>query len=392
MASLRLTPFISFSVFRIEDRKAFPCSVLVIVKGSDMKSERKSTLGRTLLFGLLCLGIGSCEFDHDIEITHYVPEEVYHGETVVLSVPDPKELFSVDMQGQLLWVYQDFVCNDFWDFEVLGEGDILFACNRGSKAGILRPPDTMLWEGTLPGVHHSVVMLPWGNIMYLSRRWIYEDLWEEPVLTDSILEVIQETGEVVWSWNLEDYFSPPDHYCPVCIEDMSRAGARDWSHSNSIHFYEGDSSILLNVRNLNTFLMISYPSGDVLWACGDAGTFGGGLFSHAHDAERLADGNVLLFDNDLHGEDPMVTRALELMVDPGTQTAGVAWEWRDETLWAPIRGDANRLPNGNTLVTASHEGRVVEVNPSGEKVWEMVLKHPKPGWDYNFYKAERIPR
>ncbi|MGW8181371.1 MAG: aryl-sulfate sulfotransferase [bacterium] len=357
-----------------------------------IRGEIRWSLGRRLLLGLLFLWIGSCEFVHDIEITHYVPEQAYHGVTVVTSVEDPKELFCVDMLGQLLWVYQDSVCNVFWDFEVLAEGDILFACNRGNKAGILRAPDTVLWEGTLPGVHHSVVMLPWGNIMYLSARWIYEEPWVEPVLTDSILEVVQETGEVVWSWNLEDYFSPTDYSCPICIEFITTAGARDWSHSNSIHFYEADSAILLNVRNLNTFLMISYPSGDILWACGDAGTFGGGLFSHAHDVELLANGNVLLFDNDLHGEEPMLTRALELTVDPGTQTAGIAWEWSDETMWAPIRGDANRLPNGNTLVTVSHEGRVVEVNPSGEKVWEMVLKYPWPGTHGTFHKAERIPR
>lgn len=358
-----------------------------------MGRKTRSVPGVRFLFGLLCIGTGSCEFVHDIEITHYVPEEAYNGDTVVLSVLDPRELFCVNMEGQLLWNFMDPGCDIFWDFEVLAEGDILFACTRAYKAGILRPPGTILWEGQLPGVHHSLVMLPWGNIMYLATRWIYEDFWEEPVLTDSIIEVVQDTGEVVWSWNLEDAFSPPEFYCPICIENTSRGhGARDWSHSNSLHFYEADSTILLNVRNLNTFLMIAYPSGDVLWACGDAGTFGGGLFRHAHDAELLPNGHVLLFDNDLHGEDPMVTRALELAVDPGTETASIAWEWRDETLWAPIRGDANRLPNGNTLVTAAGEGRVVEVNASGEKVWEMVLKHPRDGFHYTFYKAERIPR
>ncbi len=357
-----------------------------------MGKKTRSVLGRGLVFGLLCAGVGGCEFVHDIEISHYVPEEAYNGDTVIQAVPRPRELFCVNMEGELLWNFWEPACDNFWDFEVLGNGDILYACTREYRAGVLRPPDTIVWEGKLPGVHHSVVMLPWGNIMYLARRWIYADPWAEPLLTDSIVEVVQDTGEVVWSWKLEETFSPPEFYCPICIEDTSRGGARDWSHSNSIHFYEADSTILLNVRNLNTFLMIAYPSGEVLWACGDAGTFGGGLFHHPHDAELLPNGHVVLFDNDLHGEDPMVTRALELAVDPAAQTAEVAWQWRDEKLLDPIRGDANRLPNGNTLVTAAEEGRVIEVNPSGEKVWEMLLKHPKPGWHYTFYKAERIAR
>ncbi len=353
----------------------------------------RSSLARGMVVCLLLVLVASCEFVHDIEISHYVPEQVFPGDTIVLSVPEPKELFCVGMQGQLRWAFQDPPCRDFWDFEVLPAGDVLYACNRDSRAAILRPPDTLIWEGRLPGVHHSVVMLPWGNVLYLSRRWIDVDPWQEPLLTDSIREINYVTGEILWSWDLEDHFHPPDLFCPVCIEDFSRGGgARDWSHSNSLHFYEETSSILMNIRNLNTFIMISYPSGEILWACGDAGTFGGGLFCHAHDAELLPNGNVLLFDNDLDGEDPMVTRALELAVDPNSQTAEIVWEWRDETLWAPIRGDANRLPNGNTLVTASHEGRVVEVNPSGEKVWQMVLKHPSPGRYYTFYKAERVPR
>lgn len=43
------------------------------------------------------------------------------------------------------------------------------------------------------------------------------------------------------------------------------------------------------------------------------------------------------------------------------------------------RGAAQRLPNGNTLVTESHHGRAFELDPNGEIVWEFhapLVKRP----------------
>ena len=46
--------------------------------------------------------------------------------------------------------------------------------------------------------------------------------------------------------------------------------------------------------------------------------------------------------------------------------------------------DADRLPNGNTLITDSRNGRIIEVTPSGEVVWSYGgLKVP--------YDADLLP-
>ena len=60
-----------------------------------------------------------------------------------------------------------------------------------------------------------------------------------------------------------------------------------------------------------------------------------------------------------------------------------------------VSHDADRLPNGNTLlvgVLQSSENSVIfEITPAGEVVWELKLKDVpvgrRPGW---FYKAQRI--
>ena len=62
----------------------------------------------------------------------------------------------------------------------------------------------------------------------------------------------------------------------------------------------------------------------------------------------------------------------------------------DQRAW-PIR-DADRLPNGNTLITGSTV--IVEVTAEGEVVWKLKLKtdvlDKKESSQYGFYKTERL--
>ena len=57
----------------------------------------------------------------------------------------------------------------------------------------------------------------------------------------------------------------------------------------------------------------------------------------------------------------------------------------------PVR-DANRLPNGNTLITGTTE--IVEVTTEGEIVWRLKLKdivlELEEAAARGFYKANRI--
>jgi hypothetical protein len=53
----------------------------------------------------------------------------------------------------------------------------------------------------------------------------------------------------------------------------------------------------------------------------------------------------------------------------------IAWEYTgddDRPFFSALRGSAQRLPNGNTLVNEDQGGRVFEVNRAGRIVWEYV--------------------
>jgi hypothetical protein len=57
-----------------------------------------------------------------------------------------------------------------------------------------------------------------------------------------------------------------------------------------------------------------------------------------------------------------------------------SWTWADQRMQWPR--DADRLPNGHTLITDSNGDRVFEVDTEGEVVWQASIGFP--------YEAERL--
>ena len=84
-----------------------------------------------------------------------------------------------------------------------------------------------------------------------------------------------------------------------------------------------------------------------------------GLY-HPMDAERLANGNTLITDSDNH-------RVIEVTPD-GT----IVWEYTGLNM----PNDAERLASGNTLFADYNNHRVIEVTPDGTIVWVFVVRYP----------------
>jgi len=60
------------------------------------------------------------------------------------------------------------------------------------------------------------------------------------------------------------------------------------------------------------------------------------------------------------------------------RTRAIAWEYRaspPESFFTPFMGSAQRLPNGDTLVTESAFGRIFEVDQTGQVRWEYVVPY-----------------
>ena len=118
------------------------------------------------------------------------------------------------------------------------------------------------------------------------------------------------------------------------------------------------------MREISTIVLVDLESEQIVWALS-------GSWLRQHDAEFLPNGNLLLFDNEGNPSGPGISRVIEM--NPVTQE--VVWSYgskENEMLDSVARSTQNRLANGNTLIVESLAGRLLEVTPEGDIVWEFI--------------------
>jgi hypothetical protein len=122
--------------------------------------------------------------------------------------------------------------------------------------------------------------------------------------------------------------------------------------------------------------------------------FGDNLFSWQHAPQLLPNGNMMVYDNGnrrdhiVHTPATGVTKAIELEFtgSPPTSTS-IVWEWTLPN-YQQSRGDADRLANGNTLVTSANSLELHEVDSAGSILWHVAISLGSQS--FAIYRAERI--
>lgn len=123
-------------------------------------------------------------------------------------------------------------------------------------------------------------------------------------------------------------------------------------------------NVLLSLKHLDMLAVMDLEQEKFVWSLR-------GSWRLQHDAKVLPNGHILLFDNEGGLSKFSKSRALE--IDP--VTGGIVWSYSGTEaapLASDIRGGVQRLANGDTLIGESTSGRIVEVTPEGEIVWEYV--------------------
>ena len=283
-----------------------------------------------------------------------------------------------------------------------------------------------------------------GNTLILCHKNVHNpEISGNPLLDDVVIEVTWE-GQVVWEWMCSKHFEEMG-FSEEAKNTISRhpysrnvAGSPgDWMHLNSMSalgpnnwFDSGDErfhpdNIIWSSRNANIIAIIDKKMGNIVWKLGPdySGTEQlkkmGWIIGqhHAHMIPRglPGEGNILVFDNG--------GQAGYGSPNPGSPT-GMGNGLRDysrvlefdpttlEVVWSntpvePGRRDgpqagfriyssnissAQRLPNGNTMVTEGAGGRIFEVTREYEIVWEYVSPYFSRERHMNaVYRAYRLP-
>ena len=255
------------------------------------------------------------------------------------------------------------------------------------KGGVVLEADwngKVLWEVRHPDHHHHGILLRNGNVLLhcmgevpeeIARRvkggmaegnmqsgqYASRPVSEADKMYSDYLAEVTPAGPTVWEWRTWEYLDPvADGIAEV------QAPRALWAQGNSVEELP-DGDILASYRPTSTVIRISRKTGKIVWKLGPPTVAG------QHAPTLLENGNILIFDNGPHRLDDSVPYSRAIEVDPATNA--IVWKYQDKPAWnffSPRMGCAQRLPNGNTLITESSFGRFFEVTKEGEIVWEYV--------------------
>ncbi len=298
-----------------------------------------------------------------------------------------------------------------------------------------------------------------GKTLILSHKNLQNPkLSGKPLLDDTVIEV-DWNGKVVWEWICNEHFEEMgfseeakntiyrnpnimksangEHGDWMHINTMSWLGSNKWYDKGDTRFHP--NNIIIGGRSTNIVAIISRKTGKITWQLGpdyfanqslkELGQIIGQHHAHMIPKGLPGEGNILLFDNGgaagygapNPGAPTGVNNALRdtsRVVEFDPTTLNIVWQYPPKNgmigpllsgmLYSSFISSAQRLPNGNTMITEGATGRVLEVTKDYEIVWEYISPYisgtlgPPPGGETPkpvapprktgvIYRAYRVP-
>lgn len=242
------------------------------------------------------------------------------------------------------------------------------------------------------------------------------------LLEDDRLLELDAAGKATWEWRAADHIGELG-FDPPARAAVARLGTRDgydWLHLNSARYLGpnrwhqgGDArfhpdNVMISSRSASLVAIVA-RDGSVVWRLGpDSSTSRFGQIIGQHDAHLIPPGlpgagNLLLFDNGgasgLGDPSPIsplgnaiYQRATSRVLEIEPVSLALAWSYTAPNFFSTNISSAQRLANGNTLITEGAPGRVFEVTADKAVVWEFMNPSGEGGRRSNaVYRAYRLP-
>jgi hypothetical protein len=323
------------------------------------------------------------------------------GNTTFVAGGDAGIIQEYDWDGNLVWeyLYSDNTHRAHHDIAVLPNGNILM----------------IAWEYKTLAECLDAGRNP--NLLTENTLWPEHIIELEPVGTNQ--------ANIVWKWHvwdhlIQDFDASKANYGvvanhPELIDvNFNRDPKADWIHANAIDYNPALDQILLSSPAFGEVWIIDHSTttaeaaghtgglsgrgGDLLYRWGNPRTYRAGndtdqIFYWPHGAHWIPPGlagagNLLVFNNGngrsglqyssveevvptLDGSNNYVTPIAGIPFGP----AAARWSYTaspPESMYSAGLSNAQRLPNGNTLICIGVKGTFVEITPTGEKVWEYA--------------------
>ena len=331
-------------------------------------------------------------------------------------------------QESLELVQQDFDGKVIWQFShneqiTTREGSTIWSARQhhdwqreSLPAGYYSPESAPVVEGT------STLILTHTNRL--------QPRVADVMLEDDRLVEVSWKGDVLWEWVASDHidelgFAPDARKAIKAAQSFNKArGSFDWLHINSAHFVgpnrwfdQGDmrfapNNVIISSREASLLAIVG-RDGKIVWRLGPDFSESKELRAirqiigqhHAHIIPKglPGAGNLLVFDNGGSSgygfASPIApdgvgafARSTSRVVEINPVTLELVWSYTNPRFFSTNISSAQRLPNGNTLITAGAGGRMFEVTTQGAIVWEYMYPLFSGANASNaVYRAYRIP-
>jgi hypothetical protein len=259
----------------------------------------------------------------------------------------------------------------------------------------------------------------------------------QATLEDDRLLEISSDGKILWEWTASDHIDDFhfDKDARDAIAGASGVGVSnatparrsfDWLHLNAAayvgpnHWYdEGDKrfapeNVIVSSREASLLAIVA-RNGSIVWQMGPDFSASAELRAirqiiGQHNAHFIPKGlpgagNLLVFDNGgasgygrpnalAPNGSGIFARPTSRVLEIDPVMLKLVWSYNAPAFFATNISGAQRLPNGNTLVTEGPDGRIFEVTREGAIVWEYVFPlfagaGPRP--TNSVYRAYRLP-
>jgi hypothetical protein len=308
------------------------------------------------------------------------------GYTVVTADPhlgsgdeqNPGAIMAFDRDGDVRYYNDTYTKYYDVDPSPVGRATVLYVSGEDLNATACPANRRTELMGTRDGCRKNVVErlnLTTGEVTRVHtaytdwRRWHDVDRVDEDriAVTDMARNrvfILNTTSDIIeWQWDVQS---------DVSVE-TGGAFPQEFTHVNDVEVLS-DGRLMVSLRNQDRVVFLTQDGGvQRNWTLGSEDDYSVLYEQHNPDyipAERGGPAVVVA--------DSENNRVLEYQrVDDGWERT---WVWSDARMRWPR--DADRLPNGHTLVTDSNGGRVLELDRSGEVVWSVPVDTP--------YDAERL--
>ncbi|MDY6817549.1 MAG: arylsulfotransferase family protein [Halobacteriales archaeon] len=283
----------------------------------------------------------------------------------------PARMVAFGPRGELQWRYNGTKAGARWFYDVdpLPSGNVLVsATNPDGTLVMAIDPDTQqpVWIERLD-IHdtHDVDLINGDQLLIANMRNYNATTGRN---NDRVMIYNRSTDSVVWEWKFRNHGYTADG------GGAYRGENDDWTHVNDVDKI-GDGRYLVSPRNFDQVIVIDRETKNITRRLGTDDAHD--IMHEQHNPQYLqsADGNPTILVADSEND-----RIVEYAYRDGEWVQ--TWELGGPQVFSWPR-DADRLPNGNTLVVDSLNHRVIEVTPTGRIVWEVYAP-------WGTYDAERI--